>query len=798
MFFERYVRQPVLMRITVLILCGFCLSGCGNDEGATSSGASTIIENESQTDTGADIGLADNKADILPGEVTITDISGEDEYERYTNVTALYDPRMFWGQWVLKGRDKKEETPSAGTSQTMTLKRGKYVSEVECLPSVIQFGPLRIGFGAFDGFERSASIKDYAYAELLYSLPADVKSDTDPEDEAVVDILTTGGRWCRAAAEVQDGQLVFGLFGQDPDDDLEDGVSIPIAEMAYPFEWNGAELTLHKGTDTAVYVPMAYERDDNTIGFEKAYNLEGDETESFLYLSMTKGHAVTDKLNEPNEDVTVDYKEDGSGFIITNEDGGQSVFDRYYYSGLTLTLLSSDGITAFDCSNRDNASRDSKFRSWSPFEMNEALSDSEDEHNQLDENDYKYNTKSQTPSETNETLSDSDDKQNQTDENDYTYNAMLIEADEGGVVDYMLFFDTVGAVIESSRFLNQRKVSDIIDANLEAEIPAESRTDFFSLHLSDLTLYVRAVNIYNHTAALKDCFLCSAYIDQSSSERSISINSKLVIGTSNYESVKNAVALPVLQMDSDEIVYSGQLQETFEKKAEENGMLGKLDKDNQVLFPGDNCRYTFSFEDEVLMSWSIEIPGLLINETGDGNDNKEYEKVDPSEAAKEMDIRKGIAAKLAAAFEGAGIDAKIDRETGLITMDSEILFASASYELNDVGKDYIDRFSEALLPVLLEEDVKKNIEEIEVTGHTDTRNTYTYNLEISEKRASAVMDRILENAAVMLNEDETEVVKSLFKSSGKAFNDPIYNENGDIDMGASRRVEISFHISHPK
>ena len=103
--------------------------------------------------------------------------------------------------------------------------------------------------------------------------------------------------------------------------------------------------------------------------------------------------------------------------------------------------------------------------------------------------------------------------------------------------------------------------------------------------------------------------------------------------------------------------------------------------------------------------------------------------------------------------------------------------------------------TEALVKTVTDEKVRNNIESIEIIGHTDQRGTYEYNLELSEKRADAVMKYILHNAEGALEGKDQESFTKMLKSTGKSFNDPVYDDDGQIDMDASRRVEIKFHLN---
>lgn len=725
-----------LLKLMIVFLCGSCLFGLTSCSSSTGNTEMNITEEKEgvSKEKGGDQPAKSVVGDLISEEVEIIDTSGKDEYERSTDISSVYDPRMFWGLWILKGEKETSNTPSSGAKGVIELNRDKSVSKVEGLPYVIQFGPLRSNEFILSGFGKSISIKDYGYAELLYRL-ANTSSESR-EDESYADINNDNGRWCRAAFAVENGTMAFGLFDQFPKrDDMTPGSTVHVTETDYSFDWRGSELKLSLNGDSAVYVPLVYQENQNRITFDGAYNFHQEEEDGFIRLAITGDEVVAEKYFEPKDLVEIDYNADGSGFVITGSDQHQYTYDTYYYSGQTLTLLNEGNIEAFDCSNRNSGRNDSKFRFW-PYAEDWV---------EIDNGDY--------------------DIQQMED----------------------LFEIPINFILENRGYPTE------IDANLDMEIDSCTVTDYFALKSSSLTYYVKAVNIYNHPVALRDCFICCAYVDGTSSDNKITIND-LRIGDAGFLNVKNKYSLPCYRIDHDHIVFTKTRQENIFENDEFIG----IDKNSQVLHDDNICRYVFMFKDGVLVSMECEVPSLLYYGLEDNLEFSELENISPSEAAKAMSTRKELVQKLSEAFNEAGINADVNTETGVISLDSEILYDSAKYELKDEGKEYIDGITTALLNTIIDENVKESLDKIEIIGHTDTNGTYAYNLLLSQQRADSVKEYILENAESKLEAGDFESFKFILSAVGKSFNDPVFGEDGLVDMDASRRVEIKFYIKMSK
>ena len=750
------------------------VTGCGAAGGGENSSFSGGKQEEKS--------LLTEGGSILPEQVLIKDKSGRNEYERSSNITALFQPRMFWGQWVLKGTALEDDDCSSGAKGRMEITRGPYTSKVESMPVYIQFGPLRSDdyhISNREAFNKSLSVDGYGYAEMLFNTDEDSDSDYDSPE-----VDTSDGIWCRSAFAVEEDRLGFGIMNQDPDEEVDPESQVSVKEVDYKFKWNGAELTLTKEGDSATYVPYEYEAYGNRLAFLRAYNLRNDERDDFIRLGlsqddevlrigefdseedtdpeeeseqeenlpqMSESTIIAEKYYEPKETVKMTYNSDGTGFTITSSDDRQYVYDTFYYSGKTLTLLTDGKISAYDCSSPGEATeQDNRFDYW-PYPIN------------------------------------------------------LLQVGELWLNFFCEPFSDLILSISSDTI----SVNDLVDTDLDMKIDAGSVTDYFSLHYAGINYYVKAVNIYNRPAALKDCIPCCLYVDAESSDKSIVIDDRLRVGDAEYLLVKNSFDMPCIEIDSEKIVFSSKIEDTFETSYQND----HLDKDAIQLHTEGICNYIFSFKEGLLNSLRIEIPDLMINATendeapvtsedhmnGDNLEEDEstenHDESNPSESSESMDFRKGLFDKLSKAFEEGSINVDIDKDTGIIILDNEILFDTGKYELKQEGEKYLDGVTEALVKTVTDEKVRNNIESIEIIGHTDQRGTYEYNLELSEKRADAVMKYILHNAEGALEGKDRESFTKMLKSTGKSFNDPVYDDDGQIDMDASRRVEIKFHLN---
>jgi len=139
---------------------------------------------------------------------------------------------------------------------------------------------------------------------------------------------------------------------------------------------------------------------------------------------------------------------------------------------------------------------------------------------------------------------------------------------------------------------------------------------------------------------------------------------------------------------------------------------------------------------------------------------------------------------------GANVD-----DSGAIVFSSEMMFSTGSAGLNETGKQFLNRFLPNYLRVLMSEEYSKNVSQIIIEGHTDTSGSYMTNVELSQDRALSVLRYVMSNEFTGISAAEKQRLEEVVTINGRAYSDPIYNEDGTINMSASRRVVIKFRLN---
>lgn len=155
-------------------------------------------------------------------------------------------------------------------------------------------------------------------------------------------------------------------------------------------------------------------------------------------------------------------------------------------------------------------------------------------------------------------------------------------------------------------------------------------------------------------------------------------------------------------------------------------------------------------------------------------------------------IRTDIIGDLQTKFNNSSM--KVDAQTGSITFSSDVLFEYNSSTLTDSSKDTLKEIIPMYLGVLLQDSYRNYVAEIIIEGHTDTIGSYESNMVLSYERASAVAQFCMDSQNG-LSKDKIAQLQRLLTVNGRSFSSPIYlNPALDVDMEASRRVEIKFRL----
>lgn len=167
-----------------------------------------------------------------------------------------------------------------------------------------------------------------------------------------------------------------------------------------------------------------------------------------------------------------------------------------------------------------------------------------------------------------------------------------------------------------------------------------------------------------------------------------------------------------------------------------------------------------------------------------------------------LGVKTQIIRRLSTELKRQNISVEVDQQTGAIVLPGAMLFDSGQVDLKDSGKSYLDRFLPVYLGVLLSNEFKPYIAEIVIEGHTDSTgragtDAYLYNLQLSQERALAVANYVLDNAymrqTLRLSTQDRETFRRMVTAAGRSFSSLIY-KNGVEDKEASRRVEIKFNL----
>lgn len=157
-------------------------------------------------------------------------------------------------------------------------------------------------------------------------------------------------------------------------------------------------------------------------------------------------------------------------------------------------------------------------------------------------------------------------------------------------------------------------------------------------------------------------------------------------------------------------------------------------------------------------------------------------------------VRAELVQTLSREFGDSNLKVSVDEKTGGITFDASILFDYNKATLKPSGQEFLSEFFPKYVDVLLDPKYRDNISEILIEGHTDTDGDYLSNLSLSQKRALAVAEYCLSDRSNILSKEQLEQMRQVISATGRSYSNPVYDENGEIDMDASRRVEFLFRL----
>lgn len=143
------------------------------------------------------------------------------------------------------------------------------------------------------------------------------------------------------------------------------------------------------------------------------------------------------------------------------------------------------------------------------------------------------------------------------------------------------------------------------------------------------------------------------------------------------------------------------------------------------------------------------------------------------------------------AFQEQGINATINRSTGEIALGATILFDLNESAISGNGKDLLKEFMAVYTSVVFSKDYENFVSKILIEGHTDTSGSQELNQQLSLERAESVRDFCLSEECG----NYADTLQPMLEAVGCGYDKPIYDENGEVDMDASRRVSFKFIVN---
>lgn len=324
----------------------------------------------------------------------------------------------------------------------------------------------------------------------------------------------------------------------------------------------------------------------------------------------------------------------------------------------------------------------------------------------------------------------------------------------------------------------------------ETVLPAGTISEEFEVQLRGAAMTIRVANPTEADIPMGSGVICYCKVESTVLE---SVGG-FVCGTATREDVLQQFGAPY-EAEEDSLTYH-----TTAKGSLDWGAVAE--KLGIAEFDDDLSRtITFLFEDGVLVGVIMEAPFYVYGGLEDNVDEEELddlEELTPEQYDEIVETRDTILTRLVEELETRGIDADVDLRTGEIILGDTILFANNSVDLTAEGKAYLDGLFAAYAAVVLDEAFAGKIDCIRIEGHASPVGAYDYNLALSQLRAEAVRDYCLVSTENGLSAEQKSALESLMVAEGYSFTDPVYDENGEVDNTASRRVAIKFFVTIPE
>lgn len=209
------------------------------------------------------------------------------------------------------------------------------------------------------------------------------------------------------------------------------------------------------------------------------------------------------------------------------------------------------------------------------------------------------------------------------------------------------------------------------------------------------------------------------------------------------------------------------------------------DDDGIILLDGENV-YNYTHRSKNL--YTKHVTTNLRMADSERMENMSEEEIDA--IRKKVD---DLYSDLQTAFDKAGVEAKIDKETGEVALNSVVLFEFDKYQISSEGQTMLSNFLKAYTSVIFSEKYSGMISEIVIEGHTDPEGLIYHNEVLSKARAEQVMT-YCQTTGNGLDTETIAKLTPMLSAVGYASAHPVFGADGMVDYAASRRVSFKFVV----
>ncbi len=265
-------------------------------------------------------------------------------------------------------------------------------------------------------------------------------------------------------------------------------------------------------------------------------------------------------------------------------------------------------------------------------------------------------------------------------------------------------------------------------------------------------------------------------------------SSQLTLSQQELEEKESALAIVQQTLDDKEAELNSQSLKLTETEQELLNQKAKLLLQEDTL---NALQEKLAAQESELSSARVSLDEALIaQQSQQAQLEAQQAQLDKLVGVKSAIVEELVRALANSNISGAGVD-----DSGAIVFSTEMMFDVNRSTLKDVGKAFLNSFIPSYLDVLMSDDYSQYVSQIIIEGHTDTDGTFLTNMRLSQDRAYAVLRYILSSEFTGISDAAKERLQQIVTVNGRSYSDPIYNDDGTVNMDASRRVVIKFRMN---